>query len=869
MGEVYKARDTRLDREVAIKVLSAELTASPDSRLRFEREAKAISRLTHPHICTLHDVGHDGGVDYLVMELLDGHTLADRIERGPLPLEQALKYGVEIASALDRAHRAGIVHRDLKPGNVMLTKSGVKLLDFGLARLVEPDPSDGELSALPTEEARPLTEKGAVLGTFQYMAPEQLEGKDADARTDIFALGCVLYEMTTGRKAFSGATRASLVTSIMSKEPESISVSAPMSPPALDRVVRNCVAKNPEDRWQSAHDVASELQWIAQAGSQAGVPAVIATRRKSRERLVWGAAIVLAAAVAAAIARRTRVSEDHPVPIRFEIPSPAAQFVAHTLSPDGKTLAFIARDPSNVPHLWIRPLDAVEPRPIEGAGAVGGVATLAWSPDGRQLAYSTGTELRRFEVATGTYQSIYRTAATFGISWGTSGDLLFTPFYGSGIWTVPTSGGTGKPVTTVDRNAGEVAHLFPRFLPDGRRFLFFDRMKKGREAHQGWVVAASLDDPRVRRIVAADSFVSASEGYLLYTISGTMYAQRFDAAALTVRGEPAPVPGKPLVEGSIAYAYAEAVGSNLAFRSDPPRLRRLAIVDRSGRELASVGAPEPYLRRLAISPDGRRALVPRLNPESGEDELWMVDLERGTEARLGSGVEEESDPVWSPDGTRALLAWDREGPYDLLIRSLDGSKADEVVLRSEFDKIPNDWSADSRYLLFDDSDPKKIGLSFVPFGSSGPAVHVAGTDKEHVFRLSPDGKWVLSTSLESGRREIYVQRFPEGSARQQVSVDGGAGARWSPDGREIFFVSPEPKLMAASFDAGGGVPHLSIPKPLFALTRAQLEEAYPGSPALNWDVFPDGNRFLVPVPVTDSDRSSITVVLDWPAELPH
>ena len=868
MGEVYRARDTRLGREVAIKVLPPNLSESPQARARLQREAKAISSLTHPHICTLHDVGHDGGVDYLVMELLEGHTLADRIERGPLPLEQALKYGVEIASALDRAHRAGIVHRDLKPGNVMLTKSGVKLLDFGLARLVEPEPEDGELSALPTEDARPLTEKGAVLGTFQYMAPEQLEGKDADARTDIFALGCVLYEMTTGRRAFSGATRASLVTSIMSKEPEPISTIAPMTPPALDRVVRNCIAKDPEDRWQSAHDVGSELQWIAQAGSQAGVPALVATRRKSRERLIWGAAVLAAAAVAAGIARRTaRRPEGDLASVRFDVPCPAGEFSALALSSDGRTMAFVARDAGNSPRLWIRPLDAIEPRPVETGGAVGGVATLAWSPDGRFLVYESGEAIQRLEVASGTHQTVCSSPAVFGISWGASGDLVFTPFYGSGIWTAPASGGTAKAVTVVDRNAGEIAHLFPRFLPDGRRFLFFDRIKKGRAAHQGWVAAAAVGDPRVRRIVAADSLVSASEGYLLFTIAGTIYAQRFDAGALAVRGEPVALPGKPVVEGSIAYAFAETSGRNLAFRSDPPRLRRIAIVDRTGRELASIGAPEPYDRRVTISPDGRRALVTRKNPERGEDDLWMVDLERGTQARLGSGVEEEDAPAWSPDGTRALLAWDREGPYDLLVRTVDGSQPDEIVFRSAYDKIPQQWSPDGKLLLFEDSDAKDRGLAFLRFGSSVPALHVPGTERARTFALSPDGKWILSTSSEPGRREVYVQRFPEGSARQQVSVDGGAAARWSRDGREIFFVSPEPKLMAASFDAGGGAPRLSIPKPLFPLTRAQTEEAYPGSPAVTWDVFPDGQRFLILVPVTESDRSSITVVLNWTAPL--
>ncbi len=871
MGEVYRARDTRLGRDVAIKVLPPHLSENPEARARFQREATTISGLTHPHICTLHDVGHEGGIDYLVMELLEGSTLADRLDSGPLPLEQVFRYGVEIADALERAHRAGIVHRDLKPGNVMITKSGVKLLDFGLARIVAPKAAVSDLSALPTQApSRPLTEKGAVMGTVQYMAPEQLEGKDADARTDIFAFGCVLYEMATGKRAFVGVTQASLITAIMSSEPAPISAVAPLTPPALDRLVRICLAKDPDERWQSAHDVKSELQWIAQAGSQAGLPAVVVSRRKSRERLGWIAALIVVAVAGAIAARLWHPAAPRAAPIRFEIRPPFGEFLsAASLSPDGRTLAFAAPDASGARKIWLRTFDSVEPRPVADARDLSEIG--AWSPDGRSMAVPSGNMITRIDVASGTSEPICATQTTFGLSWGSKGDLAFSPFYGSGIETARASGGTPSAVTTLDRNAGEVAHLWPRFLPDGRRFLFFIRMKRGKEAHDGWIASASLDAKGIKRILPADSFIGVAEGRIVYTIAGVLYAQPFDSAALAVQGDPAAIPGHPVIEGSIAYSDAELGGGNLVFRSDPPKLRRLVFVDRSGRELAQIGTAEPYERHVSISRDGRRALVLRRNPERGDDDVWSVDLERGTGARSGTVVEEEQNPVWSPDGSRFVFGWDRNGPYDLAIRQFDGSRPDELVARSDYDKVAGDWSRDGRFIVYQSYAPneKEPGIKLLTIGSSAPASTIPGTAAAIGPQISPDGRWMLFMSAESGRREIYVQRFPDGAAREQVSVQGGGAPRWGPDGNELFFVSLDGKLMSASFDAAGTVPRISLPQPLFPVSRVQLEEGYPGSQAENWDVAPDGKRFLMLLPVSEKDATSLTVVLNWAAGLEH
>ena len=868
MGEVYKARDTRLERSVAVKVLPRGMSASPEVRQRFEREAKTISQLSHAHICALYDVGREADTEYLVMELLDGETLAERLARGPLSLEQTLRYGQEIAGALDKAHRQGIVHRDLKPGNVMLTNSGVKLLDFGLAKVFEPAAAKESLTSIPTKAA--LTQEGTILGTFQYMAPEQLEGRDADARTDIFALGCVLYEMATGRKAFSGASQASLISAIMQTDPPAISAVQAMAPPALDRVVRTCLAKDPEDRWQSAGDVAKELKWVAE-GSAAGVaaPTALAARRRGRERLLWIAALLVTAVAGALGAHRLWPDRSLAAPpVRFEIRLPATDpDDLPVLSQDGSAIAYAAPDAAGARRLWIRQLGSADPSPLETIGVVRNANSIAWSPDGRSLAFALDRKITRVSVSGGAIQPLCDTQSTFGISWGARGDIVFVPRYGGGISRVSAAGGSPAPVTALDRAAGEVAHLWPKFLSDGRRFLYMARVRAGREGEQGWITAAALGEKGVRRIRSADALVGVGEGRLLYATAGTLYAQPFDERTLSLRGEPSAIPGRFLVHGSVASVLVSVSGANLAFRSDPPRLRRLLILDRSGRKLSEVGGAEAYIDDLAISPDGRRALVSRKNAK-GQSEVWIADLERGTSARTGSGVEEEVCPHWSPDGERFTLSWDRDGPYDLVIRRADGGSPGEVALRSEYDKISEGWTPDGKRLLFLDSDPKHPGLGIVEVGSAAAPTYVPGTESGNTFRLSPNGRWLLSCSAETGRPEIYVQRFPEGTARQQVSVDGGGNARWNPDGREIFFVSPAARLMAVAFDpATDSAPRLSIPAPLFAVSRVQLEQLYMGTWASNWAMFPDGKRFLMVQPVSDTDPSSIMVVLNWPGQL--
>jgi len=500
MGEVYRAKDTRLDRSVAIKVLSDHLTATEDVRSRFEREARAISSLQHPNICTLHDVGREGEIDYLVMELLEGESLADRIAKGPLPVEEVLRIGIQIADALEKAHGAGVIHRDLKPGNVFLTDRGVKLLDFGLAKLhaTAPQSSVTVLGQLPTQQnSAPLTTAGTLLGTFQYMSPEQLEGREADARSDLFALGCVLYEMATGKKAFSGASQASLIGAIMGGTPPPVSSIAPLSPPALDRVISTCLAKDPKDRWHTAHDVRLQLAWIAEGGSQIGLPAPVAHHRRNRERLAWGiaaAASVAAILFAAGFAKRTPVA---PELVRFQMPQPAKLSVVGSpkLSPDGRYLAFNGTDDQGISRIWVRPMNALEAQPMPGTE---GTIRPFWSPDSRNLGFFAGGKLKKVEVTGGPPQTICDAPTGADGTWGEDGTILFDGANVDPIRRVSSGGGVATDLVGDEKSVAG----WPQFLPGGKRFLYVT-VNEGKEG----IRIADLDGGNVREVISGLSRV--------------------------------------------------------------------------------------------------------------------------------------------------------------------------------------------------------------------------------------------------------------------------------------------------------------------------------------------------------------------------
>jgi Tol biopolymer transport system component len=862
MWEVWKARDTRLDRTVAIKLLPQSVAPSPESRQRFEREAKAIAKLSHPHICALYDVGREGDVEYLVMEHLEGETLAERLARGPLPLEQTQRFGVEIAQALDRAHRQGIVHRDLKPGNVMLTKSGVKLMDFGLARAMAPAAQVSPLSGLPTE-AKALTAEGAILGTLQYMAPEQLEGKDTDARTDIFALGATLYEMATGRKAFSGGSQASLISSIMQSDPPAVSAVAPMSPPALDRVVRTCLAKDPEERWQSAGDVAKELGWIGSGSSEAAAPAMIRGKSSFREVVAWAVAALALAFGAASWLLRGPAAGVEPS-LRLMIAPPAGQAFGESiqLSPDGRRIAFELQDEGGSKSIALRALDSLEIRRLTGDVERG----PGWSPDGRELAFfGTDGKLKRIAADGGPAQTICQTTNPgLGFSWGSQGTIVFPQDFGMPIFAVPAAGGTPRLVTRLDEGKGEVAHAHPVFLPDGRHFVFVAR---NLDPEKTQICLGSLDGKDVRPLFRSDSAAMyADPGYLLFARDNALYARRFDPRHLELAGDAVPV-----VEG-IRYGTednrlsASVTADRLAYLLWPQR-KRLVWVDRSGRELGALGAIGNY-EDVRLSPDGRRTAVAARDSGRGQNvDIWVLDTARGTGPRITTERTDEFDPVWYPDGQRIAYVSDHAGFYDLYDRPAEGG-AERLLLQSKHDKVTPTISPDGRWLVY----------TVLQGGAGGPARYVAPTDRKGEERrltgtapfpeqhpeMSPDGAWCAFESTESGEQEVFIEPLPDGP-KTQVSAGGGRMPIWRRDGKELFYVSRTGTLMAVGLRSAAGRLEASEPHPLFPLQLGiETETQQFRRP---YDVSPDGQRFLVIRRAPDEQPDAAVVVTNWRAAL--
>jgi Tol biopolymer transport system component len=873
MGEVYRARDTRLERTVAVKVLSSHLSASPEVRQRFEREARTISQLSHPHICALHDVGREGDIEYLVMEYLEGETLAERLLKGPLPLEQTLRYGVQIADALDKAHRQGIVHRDLKPGNVMITKSGVKLLDFGLAKAL-PSPTGrgggGEgLTSVPTQLN--LTQEGTILGTFQYMAPEQLEGTEADARTDIFAFGCVLYEMATGKKAFSGATQASLISSILRDEPQPISQVQPMSPPALDHVVKKSLAKDPEDRWQNAADLGGELKWIAEGGSQVGVSAPVVSRRRSRERLGW---IVAAALLLATIGLAVRLFI-RPAPVATEIrasilPPDGSEFVSTwidagpvEISPDGERIVFTARKGESPNLLWVRKLSESTARPLAGTE---GAQRPFWSPDGRSIGFFADRSFKKVDVDGGPVFTLAPGTESRGGTWNRDGVILFTPSARGPVLRVSANGGKITEATAYGRD--DATHRYPHFLPDGRHFLYL--VRRGSGAGRGpnpEIRVGSLDSKDSKLVLNVASNVVYASGHLLYVREGALVAQEFDVDRLAVKGEPVTlVPDVLMDERFSRGVFSASPNGVLIYQTGKGQtLSALRWLDRNGAVLETVGEPALFFNGgdPEISPDGRRATASIVDLRTGQTDIWIVDLATGTRRRFTTGAGSKEWCTWSPDGGRVAhsISNPRGTGYDIVSRPIGGSEP-EVTLASdpvEF-QAPLGFSPDGNFFLYSKRKNERDDLWILPLtGDRKPRPFLATPALEPIARFSPNGRYVAYQSDETGRFEIYVATFPGPGSRSQISQSGGVEPRWSRDGKELFYFAPDNRLMAAKVETGGTTFDVGIIQPLFQARSMGFTYRY--------DVASDGKRFLV-VAGLPQDLSPITILTNWTAELP-
>jgi Tol biopolymer transport system component len=853
MGEVYKAKDTRLDRSVALKVLPEHIAKREDLRARFEREARAVASLNHPNICTLYDIGSQDGVGgYMVMELIEGESLAARIEKGPVPLDQALAFATQIADALDRAHRAGVTHRDVKPQNIMLTRDGVKVLDFGLAKSqAKPGPTEETLTNV-------LTTEGTIMGTPQYMAPEQFAGKEADARSDIWAFGAVLYEMVTGRKAFQGSNYQSLVGAILAMDPAPMAVK-PFPPAWLERLVRRCLAKDPENRYHCMRDIVLDLR----------TPPVEAAIAKPANRWPWiaaaGVCLVLGVAAGALwLGGRTRTA---PAPVMLEVaPPPGSQFAGivdgggSAISPDGRTLAFIARDGNGQGRLYVRPLNSREARALPGTEDA---ARPFWSPDSRSLAFvaaaggARGT-LKTIEVAGGTPVNLHEVRFARGGTWNRDGVILFADTQ-TPLRRIPATGGKAVPVT--QPGPGDL-HYFPQFLPDGKRFLYLGtgvELRMTGEVRTSALYLASLDGKGATRIVDTNfkSVYDSASGKLLYMREpGKLLAQTFELDPPRLTGEPAVVAeGIGVTTSNRLADFSVSSDGTLFFgqRNGAGRLLQFGWRDRVGRLVEAIGSPVPARLWFSVSPDERRFASYADVGSGGSSDLWVMEMATGLRTRLA--FENPRGPVWSPDGQSIYYLNPRSGIIKR--KSTDGSgEAEPLVTGVNTGGIVHDVSPDGKYLLYQDEEMMVLPLT----GERKPRRYLESSASSGHAVFSPDGHWVAYSSSESGRSEIYVQGFPNPGGKWAVSAEGGSVPRWRRDGREIYWAGPDNTLMAARIALGPGGPKVERAEALFPLSAAG------GFP--NFRPSRDGQRFLVLDLPKDADPNPpMVVLLHWAAGL--
>jgi dipeptidyl aminopeptidase/acylaminoacyl peptidase len=864
MGEVYSARDTRLERKVAVKILPRSGSSTAESRLRFEREAKAISQLSHPHICALFDVGSADGTDYLVMELLEGETLAARLARGPLPLDDALRHGAAIADALDRAHGSGIVHRDLKPQNVMLTRAGAKLLDFGLAKPLGrlfPGSAASELETASAAVA--LTGEGTLVGTLHYMAPEQLEGRPADARSDVFALGGVLYEMLTGKRPFDGTSPAAVVSAILHREPSPLPNLRPGCPPALDALVRVCLAKDADERWQSAHDVKLQLVALAAAGSAMTAAATPAPRHL----IPWTVAGICAAVALGALLRPGPAGREGAPGVRFYVHPPEGQtlfdFVEGgpiALSPDGSRLAMIASggtatstssftfDPS-ANRIWLRPLASVEARPLEGTEQA---LSLFWSPDGRSLGFLAGAKLKRLELASGVTLPIceVRKGVSLHGSWGSDGQILFSTAEGVAIFRVATTAGAPEEVLALKDVPGAARVHWPTPLPDSRRFLFLARLPDGSSN----LMLAEAGRP-IREVARdVESVASYVEpGLLVFVRDGTLLGQPFDAASGRLAGEPFAV-AEPVTQfKATGWALFSASRNGVLAFGDRPDVSRLAWFDRTGTARTLDSTADTRASTLRFSPDGQRALFARRTTPTGNLDLWALDVARGIETRLTSEPQSEMMGVWLPEGHAIVHSAVRGGPPQLYLRVLATGIERTLTPRGAF-QVAFDVAPDGRTLVFGQRIQGAVDIFSLPLPAGSPVTPLLETPFDEAdLRLSPDGRWAAFTSNESGRLEVYLASFPQLADKVRVSREGAFLPRFSRDGRELFYVAADRRLISVPLH-GGAALEAGEPRALFTL---------PGRYAwAGFDVTPDGRRFLAIVPEVVAREQPVTIVVN-------
>ena len=863
MGEVYRARDSRLERIVAIKVVGSAMGNDPDMRQRFDSEARLAAQLHHPRIAAIHDVGHDGGVDYLVMEFIEGQSLAERIAAGALPFSELVGYAIELAAGLGYAHRRGVVHRDLKPSNILITPNGLKIIDFGLATLRQEEhrPSD-EIAAMKTTPRR-KTEADCIPGTAGYVPPERLQGFSADHRTDIFAFGAVLYEMASGRRAFDGATPADLIAAVLTAEPPPLTGGDPAID-ELDWVVRRCLRKPPDERWQSIVDVEAVLKRIASASARRPANDAAIAQPPSRRTIisVASAAAAIAAAIGAlgVLALQRPIAVDRPQPVALSIAPPpngaftptesSVQSPQLAISPDGRAVAFVASGANGVPQIWVRALDSTDVLPVPGTEHA---AYPFWSASSRSIGFFTDRQLKRVDLDGTPPRALASAPDGRGGSANADDVILFSRATTDAIYRLNADGSVVQQ-TKLSASQGDTSHRWPQFLPDGRHFLYFSRSGNGVPSS---IRIASIDGGEDRVVVESGVGAVYGSGQLFYVSDGALLAAPFDAGRGRLTGGAVPVVSDVAISSNFYGAFSASVNGALAYAMKAST-SELVWMARDGRRLG-VAAPRGGYVDFRLSPDGRHLAIAEIEQHSGLSDLRLLDLQRGTNSRLTTSPATDASPVFSPDGTRLVFRSNRErGVHDLYLRPFSGGH-DELFVSGPVAKSPTDWSRDGSIVVYhaDDENTHHDIWAAALADPAHPRALVQTEYDEMQGQLSPSGRWLAYASNQSSRLEVYVQRTDNDSRKWPISTDGGSDPKWNPDEKQLYYIAGDGRLMSVDITSATML-EPGTPRPLFPLRDVGRLAPYPSA----YEVHPDG-RFLVREPIQDPHTLPLNVVVNW------
>ena len=880
MGEVYRARDPKINRDVAVKVLPPDFASNGERVERLEREAQAAGSLNHPNILGIYDIDSHDGTYFVVSELLEGEELRDRLSEGPIPIRKTIDYAQQIVSGLAAAHERGIVHRDLKPENLFITKDDrVKILDFGLAKLREA-PTDLHGSEDATKKA--LTDPGVVMGTVGYMSPEQVRGRTADQRSDIFSFGVILYEMLTGRRAFGGDSVVETMHSILKDDVPEFEDSGVRVPPAVEKLMRRCLEKNPEHRFHSAHDLGFALDAVASPTSSSGSGLTTAARTigdgRTPSRADWLgraawliAALLLVFALVLLGALYSRREEPKRQAMRFVITPPDKNTFSEglALSPDGNLVAFAARDSAGLTSLWVRPLASVEARQLPGTE---NAAFPFWSPDSRTIGFFATGKLRKVDAAGGPPQSLADAAGDpRGGAWMPDGTIIFAPNTLSPLMRVAAAGGAASEITKINTEVGQTSHRWPVVLPDGRHFLYFGR---GGSVEKQGIYAASLDDPEPTFLVATSVMGTYADvdgvGHLLFIREGTLMAQKFDAAKLQLSGEALPLlqgiltfPGEV---GPTAYSAFSVSAGNMLYRTGDQQTTRLTWHDRAGKALEAINEPGGY-HEPVLSKDGTKVLFGR-NDGGGPQDVFLQDLSRGNSTRLTFDPATDSTALLSPDETQVVFFSNRSAKQGIYRKASNGAGSDEPIWVDPLGAYPNSWSRDGKYVICDKNGgaATKVDLWVLPLTpGEQPFSYLATPFEEAHAQFSPDGRWVAYTSNESGRSEVYVQSFPIGGGKWQISTAGGDQPQWRSDGKELYYAAPDNSLMAVSVAGSGAT--MDVGKPMLLFRALMPTGSGITDDRNNYVPAPDGQKFLISTLADSTNTQPLILVLNWGSEV--